>query len=100
MSFKCELVELAPQPALSIRMRAAAQDLSQIFGKGYGEIAQYLGELQAQPAGPPFAIYYNMDLQDLDVEFGFPVSTNLTGRDNIHSSGFSEFSGHPFIFMD
>jgi len=79
-------VELAPQPALSIRMRAAAQDLPQIFGKGYGEIAQYLGELQAQPAGPPFAIYYNMDMQDFDVEFGFPVSTNLTGRDNIHSN--------------
>ena len=86
MSFKCELVELAPQTALSIRMRTAAQDLPQVFGKGYGEIAQYLGELQAQPAGPPFAIYYNMDMQDLDVEFGFPISTSLTGRDNIHAS--------------
>lgn len=86
MSFKCELMELASQPALSIRLRTAAQDLPQVFGKGYGEIAQYLGEVQEQPAGSPFAIYYNMDMQDLDVEFGFPVSTSLTGRGNIHAS--------------
>jgi len=86
MSFKCELMELASQPALSIRLRTAAQDLPQVFGKGYGEIAQYLGELQEQAAGPPFAIYYNMDMQDLDVEFGFPVSTSLTGMGNIDAS--------------
>jgi len=86
MSINCELKKLASQPTLSIRLKTAAQDLPQVFGKGYGEIAQYLGELQEQPAGPPFAIYYNMDMQNLDVEFGFPISKNLDGRGDIHTS--------------
>lgn len=86
MSFKCELTNLVPQSALSIRLRTTAQELPQVFGKGYGEIAQYLGELQEQPGGSPFAIYYNMDMQNLDVEFGFPVSKNLNGRGDIQAS--------------
>ena len=85
MLSNCELVELASQPALSIRMRTAVQELPQVLGKGYGDIAQYLGKMKEQPAGPPFAIYYNMDMQDLDVEFGFPVSPILKGKDNIHA---------------
>jgi len=85
MSFNCKVVELASRPTLSIRLRTAVQDLPQVLGKGYGDIAQYLGEIKEQPAGPPFAIYYNMDMQNLDVEFGFPVSTNLKGKDNIHA---------------
>jgi effector-binding domain-containing protein len=84
MLSNCELVQLASQPTLSIRMRTAVQELPQVLGKGYGDIAQYLGKIKEQPAGPPFAIYYNMDMQDLDVEFGFPVSRNLQAQDNIH----------------
>ena len=86
MSINCEFKKLASQPTLSIRLKTAAQDLPQVFGKGYGEIAEYLGELQEEPDGPPFAIYYNMDMQNLDLEFGFPVSPNLKGRGGIHKS--------------
>ncbi len=35
------------------------------------------------PAGAPFAAYYNMDMQDLDVELGFPVPKELPGKDEI-----------------
>ena len=86
MSFKCELVELSSQLAMSIRTRTTVQDLPQLFANGLGAIAQYLGELNEQPAGPPFAIYYNMDMQDLDVEIGFPVSITHPGRSNIQAS--------------
>ncbi len=86
MSFKCELIDLVSQPTLSIRMRTSVEELPQVFGKGYGEIAQYLEELQEQPVGPPFAIYYNMDMQNLDVEFGFPIPMNLKGKNNIQIS--------------
>ena len=62
------------------------QDLPQELGKAYGAIGQYLGELGEQPVGPPFAAYYNLDMQDLDVEIGFPVSRRLPGKDDIEAS--------------
>ncbi len=83
MSYQCEVKNQPAQKTLSIRTRTAVQDLSQVFGKGYGAIAQYLGELGEQPIGPPFAAYYNMDMEDLDVELGFPVGRDLPGRAEI-----------------
>jgi effector-binding domain-containing protein len=66
-------------------MRVSVQDLPQKFGEAYGAIAQYLGELGEQPSGPPFAAYHNMDMQNLDVEIGFPVSKKLTDRGDIQA---------------
>jgi len=83
MSYQCEVKEQPTQKTLSIRTRAAVQDLPQVFGAGYGQIAQYLGQLGEPPIGPPFAAYYNMDMADLDVELGFPVARTLPGRAEI-----------------
>jgi effector-binding domain-containing protein len=85
MSYHCELKEWSAQPTLAIRTRAAVQDLSRVMGETYGAIAQYLGELGEYPAGPPFAAYHNMDMQDLDVEIGFPVARELPGRGDIQA---------------
>jgi len=86
VSYECNVVDQGVQPALSIRTRAPVQELPQVMGKAFGAIAQYLRELGEQPAGPPYAAYYNMDMQDLDVEIGFPVSRMLSGRDDIGAS--------------
>ena len=86
MSYQCEAKEQPTQPTLSIRTRTPVQDLPQELGKAYGAIGQYLGELGEQPVGPPFAAYYNLDMQDLDVEIGFPVSRRLPGKDDIEAS--------------
>jgi effector-binding domain-containing protein len=83
MSYQCELKEQPAQKTLSIRTRTAVQDLPQVFGEGYGQIAQYLAQLGEQPIGPPFAAYYNMDMADLDVELGFPVARALPGQGEI-----------------
>ena len=83
MSYNCRVEELPPRAVLSIRTRTRVEELPQAMGRVYGEIAQYLGQLQEHPAGPPFAAYYNMDMQDLDVEIGFPVSRPLPGRGDI-----------------
>jgi effector-binding domain-containing protein len=83
MPYQCELKEQSAQKTLSIRTRTAVQDLPQVFGEGYGQIAQYLGQLGEQPIGPPFAAYYNMDMADLDVELGFPVARALPGQGEI-----------------
>ena len=86
MSYHCEVKEQAAQITLSIRTRTAVQDLPRVLGEGYGQIAQYLDELAEQPAGPPFAAYYNTDMADLDVELGFPVGRKLAGRAEIKAS--------------
>lgn len=88
MSYPCELKQQAPQPALAVRTRAAVQDLPTLFGRVYGGIMQYLEELGEQPAGMPFAAYHNLDMQNLDVEAGFPVARKLAGRGEIQASEF------------
>jgi effector-binding domain-containing protein len=88
MAYHCQLKEQPAQPALSVRTRAAVGDLPALFGKAYGAIMQYLGELGEQPAGMPFAAYYNMDMQNLDVEIGFPVARGLAARGEIQASQF------------
>ncbi len=86
MSYQCEIVERPAQPALTIRTRTSVQDLAQLSGQAFGAVAQYLGELGEYPAGAPFAAYYNMDMQNLDVELGFPVTRPLPGKGEIQAS--------------
>lgn len=86
MEYQCEIKNQAAQPALVLRTRTTVQDLPQLFGKAYGMIAQYLGEIGEAPAGAPYAGYHNLDMQDLDIEIGFPVNKPLTGRGEIQAS--------------
>ena len=86
MTYKCEVKEQSGQPTLSIRTRTPVQEIPDVLGKAYGAIAQYLETLQEQPAGPPFSVYYNMEMQDLDIEIGFPVSRKLAGKGDIQAS--------------
>jgi effector-binding domain-containing protein len=47
---------------------------------------QYLTETGQIPTGMPFATYYNMDMQHMDVEAGFPVAEALPARGEIQPS--------------
>ena len=85
MDYVCELKEGSDQPVLSRRLRTSVDRLPQVMGETYGAIAGYLAEIAEAPAGPPFAAYYNMDMQDLDVEIGFPVAKKLPGRGDIQA---------------
>jgi effector-binding domain-containing protein len=86
MSIKCELKVLKSQSSLSIRLRTNSEALPEIFAKGYAAIAKYLEQYNGEITGAPFAIYYNLDMRHLDVEFGLPVSVSLSGIDNIRPS--------------
>jgi effector-binding domain-containing protein len=68
-----------------MRFTAPVQDLPQHFGRIYGAIVHYLEELNEEHAGPPFAMYYNMDMQNLEIELGFPVKKALPPRDDIRA---------------
>lgn len=74
------------QPALTIRTRTKVQELPSLIGESYGRLAAYLNELGELMADVPFVAYHNMDMQDLDVEIGFPVARPLSGKDGIQPS--------------
>ena len=86
MNYKFEIVEEPIQEVLSVRTVTSAGNLPQACGKAYHSIMEYLGELGEAPSGIPFAAYYNMDMENLDVEIGFPVSKAITGKDEIAAS--------------
>jgi effector-binding domain-containing protein len=59
------------------------QNLPPLIGQAYGKIMTRMAELSVEAAGNPFVAYYNLDMQDLDVELGFPVASTLEGQEDI-----------------
>lgn len=83
MAYAFEIVETQAQPALSIRTVTSVDRLPQEIGRAYGSIIAYLTEKGEQPLGPAFVAYFNMDMQKLDVEIGFPVAKEIAGNGDI-----------------
>ena len=86
MQYQCEVINLKAKSCLSIRTQTPVQNLPAILSKGYGDIYMHIKSLDLQPTAPPFAIYYNMDMQNLDIEFGFPVDQQAFGQNHILAS--------------
>ena len=86
MDYKFELTEQPSQPVLSMRTRTAVGNLPQELGRAYQAIIAYLDELGEKPSGPAFAAYYNMDMENLDVEMGFLVAKPIDGKGEIKTS--------------
>ncbi len=78
-----EIVENEERNTLAMRYRTSMAKLSESMGQAYGEIAAYMGKSGIPFAGPPFAMYFNMDMNDLDVEIGFPVGTPASGEGRV-----------------
>jgi effector-binding domain-containing protein len=85
MSYQCEIKDQPAQPTLAIRAKTPVQGLPQVLGKAYGAVAQYMGEKGERPAGPAFVAYYNLDMQNLDVEVGFASAKKLPGKGEIQA---------------
>lgn len=68
---------------LVIRTSTPVDKLAEVMGSSYGEIMRVIGSSGAKPAGPPFAMYHNMDMSNLDVEIGFPVSEPVKGSGRV-----------------
>lgn len=78
-----EIVEFKERPTLSIRYRTSAAELATGMGPVFGEIAACMGKSGVAFAGPPFAMYHNMDMDDLDVEVGFPTAKAERGEGRV-----------------
>jgi len=83
MSYNCELSAIDPHSALVIKSRVHVEHLPDVFASSFASLVEYLEELGEDIIGPPFAMYYNVEMEDLDVEMGLPVARALPGRENI-----------------
>ena len=77
MSHTLSIVMREDQPVLSIQTRTSMNDLPETILQSLMKVGQYLERIGAQPSGPAFVAYYNLDLRDSSVEIGFPVQGNL-----------------------
>jgi len=85
MLFKIELLEQKAQPVLMVRTKTALPELPKAIGEYYGKIMDYMEELAASPADAPYTAYYNLDMQNLDVEMGFPVAKSYPGKGEVQA---------------
>lgn len=83
MSHEFALETQPSLPVLYVRTRCPVQALGQVAGECWGQIGAYLAELGAAPTSGPYMAYYNADMNDLDVEMGFPVTGPLPDRGNL-----------------
>jgi len=78
-----EILQKAEQPTISIRTNTNVENLPMHIGESYGKMAVYLKEIGEFLSDVPYVGYHNMDMQNLDVEIGFPVSKPLPGKGDI-----------------
>lgn len=86
MTYEFELSDVEAQNTIAIRTRCATQDLPQVLGKVYDALMKYMDETGVQPSSAPFVGYFNMDMQDLDIEAGFPVAVPIVEKGEIKPS--------------
>lgn len=86
MSYIFEVIEAKAQPILSMRTVTSVGNLPKELGRIYGAICTYLAKVGEQPQGPAFSAYYNTDMENLEVEIGFPVAKEIAGEGDILAS--------------
>lgn len=86
MTFVIEMVETQAQPTLVLRAVTPVTELPKLLGKAFMDIVTHIMELGEQPVGPAFVGYFNMDMERLELEIGFPVSKPLPGKGDIEAS--------------
>ena len=83
MSFLIEMVETQEQPTLVLKAVTPVGEMPKILGKAFMDVVTHIMELGEQPVGPAFVGYFNMDMERLELEIGFPVSKPLPGKGDI-----------------
>jgi effector-binding domain-containing protein len=86
MKYAFEVIDTELQPVLSERHVTSVDNLPLVIGKAYDEIFGYLAEMDESATDMPFVAYYNLDMENLEVEIGVPVARPIETKDNVHAS--------------
>jgi effector-binding domain-containing protein len=71
---------------LSVRRSCAVKELPAVLGESYGKIMEVMKKKKTFPKGAPFVIYYNDDMDALELEIGFPVFKAVDGEGEVQAS--------------
>ena len=77
------------QPCIAVRETTSVAKLPQIIQESFGLLMQYMEQTGELLAGMPYVCYNNMDMENLDVEIGFPVSKKLPDDGSVQASSIS-----------
>jgi len=83
MTNAIETKVIQPQAVMNIRVITTPAEIGQTLGQILGEVWAYLQGLGVQPAGPPFARYYEYQSDHVDMDAGLPVSSPVAGAGRI-----------------
>ncbi len=83
MSYIMQIIETEKQPVMSVRVTTSLKDMPGIVGPNFGKVVDYIVKNGAEPLGPAFIAYFNMDMDNLIIEIGFPVTQELEGNAEI-----------------
>ena len=82
--YEMKTKEINELSVLIVKFNTTMSKVEQEMGKGYDEIFGYLGELQIQPSGIPFAMYYDEEFKEEEVNYSVCVpiekEVNKKGR--------------------
>ena len=85
MPHNCERLQQGSQPVISIKTRVPVQELPRALGSAFQTLEEYLREVGEAPVGPPYVAYTNMDMTNLEIEIGFPVTKQLPDREPVQA---------------
>ena len=83
MSYLFQIIQTEEQPALSISMTTRAKNLPRAVGDAMEKVVKYIRGRGEQPVGPAFIAYHNWDMENLQVEIGFPLIRAIQGEGEI-----------------
>jgi effector-binding domain-containing protein len=79
-----KVVEVNSQMAIGIKVESGMENMSEMMGSSFGKLMDYIGKSGAQPAGMPFAIWYQwQDSAKFIYECAIPVASKLKGEGDI-----------------
>lgn len=83
MDRQCTIDEQPAQPTLCVKTRTSAARIAEVLGQAFSDLINAVSAQGAAVSGLPYVAYRNMNLSDLDLEIGVPVSKPLAGRGRI-----------------
>jgi effector-binding domain-containing protein len=72
-----EIRDVSEQTTACINTTTSLTELPKVLGEGYGEIMGLIGKQGLTPEGPPYVLYRNEDMENLDIELGIPVAGDV-----------------------
>lgn len=79
-----EIVTRAEQPTAVVHEVVPMGELPQFFARAFGQVMGALREEGLEPAGEPFALYFGMPGDTVEVEAGFPAPEEVGPRGPVH----------------